>query len=149
MLRSCLEFIPAFYKECFRGFLFVLMRSIAGYVTNCITIFRRNSKQLLTFFSKPGLSKPTNQLRRENKILPEANEKLESELSTLLGHLAIPSVRNMIFAVADALISGQPVPISSGGGGGNSDSDLRWDGRRLDEEETYRRRCLLSAFTNK
>ena len=32
--RSCLEFIPAFYKECFRGFLFVLMRSIAGYVTN-------------------------------------------------------------------------------------------------------------------
>ena len=33
-LRSCLEFIPAFYKECFRGFLFVLMRSIAGYVTN-------------------------------------------------------------------------------------------------------------------
>ena len=34
ILRSCLEFIPAFYKECFRGFLFVLMRSIAGYVTN-------------------------------------------------------------------------------------------------------------------
>ena len=33
-LRSCLEFIPAFYKECFRGFLFVLMRSIASYVTN-------------------------------------------------------------------------------------------------------------------
>ena len=33
-IRSYLEFIPAFYKECFRGFLFVLMRSIAGYVTN-------------------------------------------------------------------------------------------------------------------
>lgn len=46
----------------------------------------------------------------------------------------------MIFAVADALISGQPIPVSSGGGGGNSDSDLRWDGRRPDEEEeAYRR----------
>ena len=80
------------------------------------------------------------QLRRENKILSDTNENLESELNTLLGQLAIPSVRNMIFAVADALISGQPIPVSSGGGGGNSDSDLRWDGRRPDEEEeAYRR----------
>lgn len=85
------------------------------------------------------------QLRRENKTLSDTNENLESELNTLLGQLAIPSVRNMIFAVADALISGQPIPISSGGGG-NSDSDLRWDGRRPDEEEeAYRRRCLFHA----
>ena len=87
------------------------------------------------------------QLRRENKILSDTNENLESELNTLLGQLAIPSVRNMIFAVADALISGQPIPVSSGGGGGNSDSDLRWDGRRPDEEEeAYRRRCLMFAI---
>lgn len=87
------------------------------------------------------------QLRRENKILSDTNENLESELNTLLGQLAIPSVRNMIFAVADALISGQPIPVSSGGGGGNSDSDLRWDGRRPDEEEeAYRRRCLKAAI---
>ena len=93
------------------------------------------------------MSKLTNQLRRENKILSEANKKLESELSTLLGQLAIPSIRNMIFTVADALISGQPIPISSGGGGGNSDSDLRWDGRKPDEEEeAYRRRCLMFAI---
>ena len=86
------------------------------------------------------------QLRRENKILSDTNENLESELNTLLGQLAIPSVRNMIFAVADALISGQPIPVSSGGGGGNSDSDLRWDGRRPDEEEDeYRKRCLMQA----
>ena len=53
----------------------------------------------------------------------------------------------MIFAVADALISGQPIPVSSGGGGDNSDSDLRWNARRPDEEEeTYRRRCLLFAM---
>lgn len=87
------------------------------------------------------------QLRRENKTLSDTNENLESELNTLLGQLAIPSVRNMIFAVADALISGQPISISSGGSGGNSDSDLRWDGRRPDEEEeVYRRRCLLHAL---
>ena len=86
------------------------------------------------------------QLRRENKILSDTNENLESELNTLLGQLAIPSVRNMIFAIADALISGQPIPISSGGGGGNSDSDLRWDGHRPDEEEDeYKRRCLMHA----
>ena len=97
----------------------------------------------LQFFSSKQL---TNQLRRENKILSDTNENLESELNTLLGQLAIPSVRNMIFAVADALISGQQIPVSSGGGG-NSDSDLRWDGRRPDEEEeAYRRRCLMFAI---
>lgn len=86
-------------------------------------------------------------MRRENKILSDTNENLESELNTLLGQLAIPSVRNMIFAVADALISGQSIPIPSGGCGGNSDSDLRWDGcRPYEEEETYRRRCLLFAM---
>lgn len=56
----------------------------------------------------------------------------------------MPSVRYLIFAVADALIGGQSVPISSSGGG--STSDLPWDDRRPDEEEeTYRRRCLLYA----
>ena len=84
------------------------------------------------------------QLRRENKLLSDANENLESELNALLDQLAIPSIRNLIFAVADALIGGQPVPVSSGGGG--STSDLPWDGRRPDEEEeTYRRRCLLQT----
>lgn len=86
------------------------------------------------------------QLRKENKILSDANGNLESELNTLLEQLAIPSVRNLIFAVADALIGGQPVPVSSGGGG-NSDSDLRWDGRRPDEaEEAYRLRCMKTAI---
>lgn len=84
------------------------------------------------------------QLRRENKLLSDANENLESELNALLDQLAILSIRNLIFAVADALIGGQPVPVSSGGGG--STSDLPWDGRRPDEEEeTYRRRCLLQT----
>ena len=68
-------------------------------------------------------------------------------MQTFLDQLAEPSVRERIFSIADALIGGQPVAVSSGGGGGNADSNLRWDGRRPDEEEeTYRRRCLLCAI---
>ena len=81
-------------------------------------------------------------LKRENQSLSDINQGLGSELNTLLGQLAVPSIRNMIFA--DALIGGQPVPVSSGGG--NSDSEFRWDGRRPDEEEeAYRRWCLRHA----
>ena len=83
-------------------------------------------------------------LKRENQSLSEINQELESKLNTLFEQLAIPSVCNLIFAVADALIGGQSVSISSGGGG--STSDLPWDGRRSDEEEeAYRRRCLSYA----
>lgn len=86
-------------------------------------------------------------LKRENQSLSEINQELESEMNTLLEQLAVPSIRNMIFTIADALIGGQPVAVSFGGGGGNSDSDLRWNGRRPDEEEeAYRRRCLMFAM---
>ena len=65
----------------------------------------------------------------------------------MLDQLANPSLRSKIFAIADALAGVTPAVISSGGGGGgNSYADLRWDGRRPDEEEeAYRRRCLLHA----
>ena len=83
-------------------------------------------------------------LKRKNQSLSDINRELESELNTLFGQLAVPSIRNLIFAVADALIGGQPVLISSGGGG--STSDLPWDGRRPDEEEeTYQCRCMKAA----
>lgn len=85
------------------------------------------------------------QLRKKNPSISDINRELEAELNTLLEQLAVPSVRNVIFAVADALIGGQPIPISSGGGG--LTSDLPWDGRRPDEEEdAYRKRCLLRAL---
>ena len=64
-------------------------------------------------------------------------------MQTFLDQLAEPSVRERIFTIADTLIGGQPVAVSYSGGGGNADSDLRWDGRRPDEE--YRRRCLMFA----
>ena len=87
------------------------------------------------------------QLRKEVKTLIENNDDLKSTLETILDQLANPSLRTKIFAIADALAGGTPAAISSGGGGGgNSDTDLRWDGRKPNEEEDeYRRRCLLHA----
>ena len=88
------------------------------------------------------------QLRKDVKKLIENNDGLKSTLETMLDQLANPSLRSKIFAIADALAGGTSTVISSGGGGGgNSDSDLRWDGRRPDEEEDeYRRRCLMFAM---
>ena len=88
------------------------------------------------------------QLRKDVKTLIENNDELKSTLETMLDQFANPSLRLKIFAIADALAGGTPVAISSGGGGGgNYDSDLRWDGRRPDEEEeAYRRRCLMFAI---
>ena len=84
------------------------------------------------------------QLRNDVKSLTENNDILKSTLETILDQFANPSLRSKIFAIADALIGGTPVAISSGGG---STSDLPWDGRRPDEEEeAYRRRCLMFAI---
>lgn len=87
------------------------------------------------------------QLRKDVKTLIENNDGLKSTLETMLDQLANPSLRSKIFAIADALAGGTPAAISSSGGGGNTDSDLCWDGRRPDEEEeAYRRRCLMFAI---
>ena len=88
------------------------------------------------------------QLRKDVKTLIENDDHLKSTLETMLDQLANPSLRSKIFSIADTLAGVAPVTISSGGGGGgNSDSDLRWDGRRPDEEEdAYRRRCLMFAI---
>ena len=84
------------------------------------------------------------QLRRDVKMLAENYDNLKSIFETMLDQMANHSIRSKIFAIADALICGTPISVSSGGGGGNFSSDLRWDGRRPDEEEeAYRRRCLM------
>ena len=56
--------------------------------------------------------------------------------------------KNRIREIDDALAGGTHSAISSGGeGGGNSDTYLRWDGRRPDEkEEAHLRRCLMFAI---
>ena len=86
-------------------------------------------------------------LQQEYARLTDLNNNQTEQMQTFLDQLAEPSVRERIFSIADALIGGQPVAVLSGGGGGNADSDLRWDGRRPDEEEeAYRRRCLMFAI---
>lgn len=85
-------------------------------------------------------------LRNDVKSLTEDNDNLKSTLETMLDKLADPSLRAKIFTIADALIGGTPVAVSSGGGG--TTSDLRWDGRQPnEEEEAYRRRCMTTAIT--
>ena len=86
-------------------------------------------------------------LQQEYARLTDLNNNQTEQMQTFLDQLAEPSVRERIFSIADALIGGQPVAVASSGGGGNADSDLRWDGRRPDEEEeAYRRRCLMFAI---
>lgn len=47
------------------------------------------------------------------------------------------------------LIGGDPRQLITGGsGGGSSDNDLRWDGRRKDEDLLdYSKRCFQHALT--
>lgn len=86
------------------------------------------------------------QLRNDIKMLAENYDDLKSTFETMLDQMANHSIRSKIFAIADALIGGTPVSVSSGSEGSSS-SDLRWDGRRPDEEEeAYRRRCLIFAM---
>ena len=86
------------------------------------------------------------QLRNDVKVLAENYDDLKSTFETMLDQMSNHSIRSKIFAIADALICGTLISVSSGGGGGNSFSDLRWNGRRPDEEEeAYRRRCLLNV----
>ena len=85
-------------------------------------------------------------LQQEYARLTDLNGCQAALMQEFIDQLAELSVRERIFSIADALIGGQPVVVSSGGGGGNAESNLRWDGKRPDEdEEAYRRRCLLHA----
>ena len=84
------------------------------------------------------------QLRQYIQDITEENGNLNEALCGLLDVLAIPDLRETFFAIADALIGGRPIPTSFGGGGDTS--DLRWDGRNPDEDEqSYRRRCMIAA----
>lgn len=85
-----------------------------------------------------------NQLRGDYESLSDSSHQQNLAYRLLLGQLSIPPLRIQVLDIADALIGGEAIPSS--GGGGSSTFDLRWDGRNPDEEEdAYRRRCLLQA----
>ena len=128
-------------------------RSIASRFVKIVrqieVLYRKDAEQQVQAVQRNALVdyQELKRLQQENIRLTDLNENQTALMKEFLDQMAEPSVRERIFTIADALIGGQPVAVSSGGGGGNSDSDLRWDGRRPDEEEEmYRRRCLLYAL---
>ena len=111
------------------------------------SIFRKDAQQQVEAYKQNAMAdyKELWSLREENQRLSETNQILKDEMINVLDRLVDPETRNKIFTMADSLIGSKPV-ITSGGGGG-SDSDFRWDGRRPDEEENiYRRRCLITSI---
>ena len=111
------------------------------------SLYRKDAEQQVQAAQRNALVdyKELGRLQQENERLTGFNENLSAMIRDFFDQMAEPAIRERIFAIADALIGGQPMPASSGGGG-SSDSDLRWDGRNPDEEEdVYRRRCLLHA----
>lgn len=127
-------------------------RSIASRFVKIVrqieALYRKDAEQQVQAVQRNALVdyQELKRLQQENVRLTDLNESQSALMQEFLNQLAEPSVRERIFSIADALIGGQPVAVSSGGGGGNSGSDLRWDGRSPDEEEeAYRRRCLLYA----
>ena len=127
-------------------------RSIASRFVKIVrqieALYRKDAEQQVQAVQRNALVdyQELKRLQQENARLTDLNWNQTALMQEFLDQLAEPSVRERIFTIADALIGGQHAAVSSGGGGGISDSDLRWDGRRPDEEEeAYRRRCLLYA----
>lgn len=116
-------------------------RSIASRFVKIVrqieALYRKDVEQQVQAVQRNALVdyRELKRLQQENVRLTDLNENQTALMRDFLDQLADPSVRERIFTIADALIGGQPVAVSSGGGGGNSDSDLRWDGCRPDEEE--------------
>ena len=111
-------------------------------------LYRKDAEQQVQAVQRNALVdyQELKRLQQENARLTDLNWNQTALMQEFLDQLAEPSVRERIFTIADALIGGQHAAVSSGGGDGNSGSDLRWDGRRPDEEEeAYRRRCLFHA----
>lgn len=128
-------------------------RSIASRLVKIVRqieeLYRKDAEQQIQAVQNNALLdyRELKWLQQEYARLTAINDNQTEQMQTFLNQLAEPYVRVRIFTIADALIGGQPVAVSSGGGGGNSDSDLRWDRRRPDEEEeAYRRRCLMFAI---
>ena len=106
--------------------------------------FSNDAQQQVDAFKQNAMAdyKELWELRAQRQYLSDANQFLKDEFNNILTLLTDPGNPKQNISIAEALIGGKPV-ITSGGG---SDSDFRWDGRRPDEEEeAYRRRCLLVA----
>ena len=123
-----------------------IAKRFTSIVRNIESLYMQDAERQVKAAQKNVLAdyRELNQLRGDYKSLTDSSHQQDFAYRQLLDQLSIPSMRVQVLAIADALIGGRPIP-SSGGGGGTT-SDLRWDGRNPDEEEdAYRRRCLLHA----
>ena len=107
------------------------------------TLYRNDAQQQVEAFKQNAMAdyKELWELRDQRQYLSDANQFLKDEFNNILTLLTDPETRSKIFSIADALIGGKSVITS--GGGASSDSDFRWDGRKLKEEKLINRE---SAF---
>lgn len=82
---------------------------------------------------------------------PEQRDFFDKEIATVFNGSILDSMANeseSIIETASQLYLGiiSPAQDSNGGGGGSSSSDLRWDGRNKDEDDTdFKIRCFMQS----
>ena len=111
------------------------------------SLYRKDAEQQVQAAQRNALVdyKELGRMQQENERLMDFNEHLSAMIRDFFDQMAEPEVRERIFAIADALIGGQPMPASSGGGGGSSSADNNW-GRDKDENDLrWARRCAKAA----
>jgi len=110
-------------------------RSIASRFVKIVrqieALYRKDAEQQVQAVQRNALVdyQELKRLQQENMRLTDLNGNQTAPMQEFIDQMAEPSVRERIFSIADALIGGQPVAVSSGGGGGNSDSYLPSLGR--------------------
>ena len=103
-------------------------RSIASRFVKIVrqieALYRKDAEQQVQAVQRNALVdyQELKRLQQENMRLTDLNGNQTAPMQEFIDQMAEPSVRERIFSIADALIGGQPVAVSSGGGGGNSDS---------------------------
>ena len=108
-------------KEAFKD---TVQKMAATYQTEANRQIEEAQKSVIYDYSE------LHHLRADNQHLSAENEELNSQLYTLLDQSSTPNLRSAVLALANNIINDPN--YSSGGGGG---SDLRWDGRKLGEDE--------------
>ena len=99
-------------------------RSIASRFVKIVcqieALYRKDAKQQVQAVQRNALVdyQELKRLQLENVRLTDLNGCQAALMQEFIDQLAELSVRERIFSIADALIGGQPVAVSSGGGGG-------------------------------
>ena len=116
-------------------------RSIASRFVKIVcqieALYRKDAKQQVQAVQRNALVdyQELKRLQLENVRLTDLNGCQAALMQEFIDQLAELSVRERIFSIADALIGGQPVAVSSGGGGTAADRMRRK--KRIEEGVCY------------